>query len=74
MTSIRYEITYRSVKYDVRAEFQRMTELAGEDADRCKLKRGETAECSFAVKEEDAKYLFSYRVQPHSKTLKLGRK
>ncbi len=74
VTSIRYDIKYRSVKYDVKAEYRSMSELAGEDADRCKLKRGETAECSFTVKKGEEKYSFSYRVQPHHKILKLDKK
>ncbi len=74
VTSIRHDITHRSVKYDVRAEYQSMTELAGEDAGRCKIKRGETAACSCSAKEGDDKYSFSFRVQPHAKILKLHRK
>ena len=74
VTSIHHDITHTSVKYDVRAEYQSMSELAGDDADRCKIKRGETAQCNFSAKEGDKKYSFSYRVQPHAKILKLHRK
>ncbi|MDX1389093.1 MAG: hypothetical protein R3344_07880 [Acidobacteriota bacterium] len=74
VTSIRYEITHQSVQYDVKAEYNTMEEFAGDDAGRCKIKRGETALCKFSAKNENGRYSFFGRVQPHAKTLTLERK